>query len=227
MKKEYKFNYDNHYKYSGDARYERVYERMQLLGIQDVTTNRQHKNGTIVWKLPIKNNWPSRNGIQSFIQVASFKTGYIRNQNSGYSNYQLNKRCEGEPEYFNTGKNDSIGRPLYRKFTTRTCKLIPIEIDRLEYLISYCLKNYFIKRANEVADGKFVPEWYHNDKLEQANETYSENTGAMARIEDLEEKLDAMTEDRDTHVDYQIKLEEKMVYLQDKLYNIKRIADNG
>ena len=217
MKKEYK----NHYKYSGDARYERVYERMQLLGIQDVTTNRQHKNGTIVWKLPIKNNWPSRNGIQSFIQVASFKTGYIRNQNSGYSNYQLNKRCEGEPEYFELANGD------YRKFTTRSCVLIPIEIDRLEYLISYCLKNYFIKRANEVADGKLIPKWKHEWELERANETYSENTGAMARIEDLEEKLDAMTEDRDTHVDYQIKLEEKMVYLQDKLYNIKRIADNG
>jgi len=219
MKKEYK----NHYKYSGDARYERVYERMQLLGIQDVTTNRQHKNGTIVWRLPIKNNW--KNG--KLIEVASFKTGYVRNQNSGYSNYQLNKRCNGEPEYFDSGRLDELGRPMYTKFTTRSCVLIPIEIDRLEYLISYCLKNYFIKRANEVADGKLIPKWKHEWELERANETYSENTGAMARIEDLEEKLDAMTEDRDIHVDYQIKLEEKMVYLQDKLYNIKRIADNG
>ena len=209
--------------YLSDPRYAKVLEKMDLLGIMDVTTTRQHKNGTIVWRLPIKNSW--NNG--KLIEVASFSTGYVRNQNSGYSNYQLNKRCNGEPEYFNTGKNDSIGRPLYRKFTTRTCKLIPIEIDRLEYLISYCLKNYFIKRANEVADGKLIPKWKHEWELERANETYSENTGAMARIEDLEEKLDAMTEDRDIHVDYQIKLEEKMVYLQDKLYNIKRIADNG
>jgi hypothetical protein len=213
----------NREQYNSDPRYAKVLEKMDLLGIMDVTTTRQHKNGTIVWRLPIKNKW--KNG--KLIEVASFKTGYVRNQNSGYSNYQLNKRCEGEPEYFETDKKDWCGRPLYTQFTTRSCVLIPIEIDRLEYLISYCLKNYFIKRANEVADGKFVPEWYHNDKLEQANETYSENTGAMARIEDLEEKLDAMTEDRDIHVDYQIKLEEKMVYLQDKLYNIKRIADNG
>jgi hypothetical protein len=28
-------------------------------------------------------------------------------------------------------------------------KLIPIEIERLEYLISYCLKNMYIKLANE------------------------------------------------------------------------------
>jgi len=221
-------------KYFGDSRYEKVFEQMKLLGIQDVSTKRQEKNGTTVWRLPIKNN----NSGKTNIEVASFSTGYVRNQNSGYSNYQLNKRCMNEPEYFKdyewVTKNDGNGdygkaewTGKYRMFQTRGCKLIPIEIDRLEYLISYCLKNYFIKRANEVVDGKFVPEWYYNDKLEQANETYSENTGAMARIEDLEEKLDAMTEDRDIHVDYQIKLEEKMVYLQDKLYNIKRIADNG
>ena len=147
---------NNKWKYQGDSRYEKVYERMQLLGMQDVTTDRQHKNGTIVWRLPIKNEWGG-----SFIEVASFKTGYVRNQNSGHSNYQLNKRCEGEPEYFELANGD------YRKFSTRTCKLIPIEIDRLEYLISYCLKNYYIKRANEVADGKLIPKWRHEYELER------------------------------------------------------------
>ena len=173
-------------------RYDKVFEQMELLGIQDVTTNKQHRNGTVVWRLPIKNNW--KNG--KLIEVASFSTGYVRNQNSGYSNYQLNKRCNGEPEYFDSGRLDELGRPMYTKFTTRTCKLIPIEIDRLEYLISYCLKNYYIKRANQVVDGKYVSQWYHDWSLEKANETYSENTGAMARINDLEEKLDDMTEAR-------------------------------
>ena len=154
----------NRKQYNSDTRYEKVLHNMDLLGIMDITTTRQHKNGTIVWKLPIKNN----NSGKTNIEVASFSTGYVRNQNSGYSNYQLNKRCQSEPEYFNTGKNDSIGRPLYRKFETRSCVLIPIEIDRLEYLISYCLKNYYIKNANQVVDGKYVPEWYHNNKLEQA-----------------------------------------------------------
>ena len=167
-------------KYQGDARYERVYERMQLLGIEDVTTHVQYNNGTIVWKLPIKNH-DNRN--PSFIEVASFSTGYVRNQNSGYSNYQLNKRCEGEPEYFELANGD------YRKFTVRSCKLIPIEIDRLEYLISYCLKNYFIKRANEVANGEYVHKSLHKWELEKANETYSENTGAMARISELEDRI--------------------------------------
>ena len=238
----------NRKKYLGDSRYESVLITMDLLGITDVTTNRQHKNGTIVWKLPIKNNW--KNG--KLIEVASFSTGYVRNQNSGYSNYQLNKRCESEPDYYKIERN---GETLYRKFTTRTCKLIPIEIDRLEYLISYCLKNYYIKRANEVADGKYISKWYHEFELGRANSTYSENTGAMARINDLEEKLDAMTEDRDCKGDrvtnlslqyevlqnklsnaisptkhecakqYSVKLEEKLYDLQNKLATIKRISE--
>jgi hypothetical protein len=185
------------------------------------------------------------------IEVASFKTGYVRNQNSGYSNYQLNKRVENQPTYYKDyewvdGKQKWTGK--YRQFTTRGCKLIPIEIERLEYLISYCLKNYYIKRANEVANGKLIPKWTHEWKLEQANSTYSENIGAMARINDLEEKLDAMTEDRDYKSDklhdlenklsnaisptkhecakqYSVKLEEKLYDLQNKLATINRISE--
>jgi len=164
-----------------------IRQMMELLQIEDVTTKRQLKNGTITWRLPIRNQW--NNG--SFIEVASFKTGYVRNNNSCSTNYQLNKRCEGEPEYFETA-GFKPGETLYRKFSTRTCKLIPIEIDRLEYLISYCLKNYYIKHANFVADGGYIPKWYHEYELEKANETYSENTGAMERIGDLENKLDTI-----------------------------------
>jgi len=210
----------NREQYNSDSRYAKVLETMDLLGIMDITTTRQHKNGTIVWKLPIKNTWPG-NKNSTCIEVGSFSTGYVRNQNSGYSNYQLNKRCEGEPEFFDSGRKDSMGRTLYTQFTTRSCVLIPIEIDRLEYLLKYCIKNYYIKNANQVPDGKFVPKW----RLDNANETYSENTGAMARIGFLEKEVMDITKDRDLHVDYQIKLEEKLYDLQNKLATIKRIAD--
>jgi len=157
-----------------------IKDKMDLLGIQDVTTNRQHRNGTVVWRLPIKNN----NSGKTFIEVASFSTGYVRNQNSGYSNYQLNKRCDGEPEYFQLANGD------YRKFTTRSCKLIPNEIDRLEYLIAYCLKNYYVKRANEVADGAYVSKWEHEWKLERvATHTMNCKNGSQL---DLENKLDTI-----------------------------------
>ena len=38
--------FKNDYKYHGDSRYEKIYEQMQLLGIQDVTTSRQNNNNT-------------------------------------------------------------------------------------------------------------------------------------------------------------------------------------
>ena len=170
----------NRKQYNSDPRYAKVLETMDLLQIMDITTTRQHKNGTVVWKLPIKNN----NSGKTNIEVASFSTGYVRNQNSGYSNYQLNKRCESEPEYFKLSNGD------YRKFETRGCKLIPIEIDRLEYLITYCLKNYYIKNANQVADGKYVPEWYHNDKLEQVNCKTTNELDLEEEVKILKEYID-------------------------------------
>ena len=170
----------NRKQYNSDTRYEKVLHNMDLLNIQDVTTNRQHKNGTIVWKLPIKNN----NSGKTNIEVASFSTGYVRNQNSGYSNYQLNKRCEGEPEYFQLDNGD------YRKFTTRSCKLIPIEIDRLEYLITYCLKNYYIKNANQVVNGDYVSKWKYDNLADAARLDY--DCGHYDRIRDLENKLDTI-----------------------------------
>ena len=151
--------------YAGDTRYEKVYEQMQLLGIQDVTTHKQSKNGTVVWRLPIKNSWNKK-----YIEVASFKSGYVRNQNSSCDrSYQLNKRVESEPQYYPEYKwqdGYQVKTGKYRKFTTRGCELIPVEIDRLEYLISYCLKNYYIKLANQVADGEFVPKWRHDNAIE-------------------------------------------------------------
>ena len=147
----------NKTQYMSDSRYASVFLKMELLGITDITTKRQVLNGTITWKLPIKNVW--RNG--KCIEVGSFSTGYLRNNNSASSNYQLNKRIEAASEYFELENGD------YRKYTGKKCVLIPIEIDRLEYLMKYCIKNYFIKNANLVADGSYVPKWKHESMLER------------------------------------------------------------
>ena len=147
-------------------------EQMDLLNIKDVSTPRQTKNGTVVWQLPIKNNWPGSQTNASFIEVASFKTGYVRNQNSGYSNYQLNKRIfvdDYYPEY-KSEQGHCVKTGKYHKYKLKSCILIPNEKDRLEYLIAYCLKNYYIKRSNEV--------------------TSSYDCGHYDRIRDLENKLD-------------------------------------
>jgi len=147
---------------------------MQLLQIEEVTTPRQNLNGTIVWKLPIKNEW--NNG--SFIEVASFKTGYVRNNNSASSNYQLNKQVDGKPEYYKLSNGD------YRKYTGKERVLIPDEQDRLQYLIDYCLKNYYIKHANLVPNGEYIPKWRYDNLADAARLDYE--------TKDLENKLDTI-----------------------------------
>ena len=141
-----------------------IKETLQLLDIQEVTTKRQKNNGTREFKLPIKDQYGGE------IHVASFASGYVRRTKAGgYAPaWQLNKRIDSEPEYFETDKKDWCGRPLYRQFTTRTCKLIPDEQDRLAYLISFCLKNYYIGQANMLSSGKFIPKWKLENKIREA-----------------------------------------------------------
>ena len=136
-----------------------IKETIQLLGIQDITTPRQKKNGTIVWKLPIKDQYS--NGI--FIEVASFKTGYVRNQGkSTRSNYQLNKTKKTFEKEYSDG---------YRYYSTERI-LIPNEQDRLEYLIRYCLKNYYIGKANQVPNGDYIPKWKYDNLANAARLDY-------------------------------------------------------
>jgi len=199
-----------------------VKDLMDVLDIKDISTPRQTKNGTIVWQLPIKINYPGN--AERFIEVASFKTGYVRNQNCGYSNYQLNKRCDSEPEYYNI--NPPNKEPLYRKFITRSCVLIPNEIDRLEYLIAYCLKNYYIKLANQVVEGKYVSKWEHEYELErnahtqkQRGDGYKEGCSHKNQeINNLEKDLVNMTEARDYYLN-------KTHSLENKLATINKISE--
>jgi len=156
---------------SKHERYVEVCKQMELLGITDVSTQRQKNNDTRVWRLPIKYSTHNK-----FIEVASFATGYVRNQNGGYTNYQLNKRCDSEPQYY------KLSNGYYNKYTTRSCVLIPNEIDRLEYLIAYCLKNYYIKNANQVAEGSYISKWHHEWELER-------QPTQVNKIKDLENKL--------------------------------------
>jgi len=171
------------------SRESKIVDQMDLLNIKDVSTSRQAKNGTVVWQLPIKINYPGN--AEKFIEVASFKTGYVRNQNCGYSNYQLNKRCEGEPQYYPDykwcdEKNMSIKTGKFYQYTTRSCVLIPKEIDRLEYLIAYCLKNYYIKNANQVSNGDYVPKWHHEYEM---NKNHEQDCGHYDRIKELEDRI--------------------------------------
>ena len=129
-----------------------VKQTLQLLDIQEVTTSRQKKNGTREFKLPVKDQYGGK------IHVASFASGYVRRTKAGgyCPSWQLNKRVESEPQRYGPFEDGT-----YREFTTRTCKLIPNEQDRLKYLISFCLKNYYIKQSNMLSSGEFIPKWKH------------------------------------------------------------------
>ena len=123
-----------------------------LLQIKEITTDRQRKNGTRVFKLPM-NAYIGKKWEEQVI-LASYESGYVRRllTNSGVyggaNQYQLNKRYEGEPEYYKSYKwenGEQVWDGKYRKFTTRKCKLIPNEVDRLQYLLDYAIKNWYCK----------------------------------------------------------------------------------
>ena len=141
-----------------------IEQTLQLLDIQEVTTNKQKKNGTREFKLPVKDQYGGK------IHVASFASGYVRRTKAGgyCPSWQLNKTYK-EKEYIHINDHET-GRPVIRTFNTIKRKLILDEQDRIEYLISFCLKNYYIGYANMLSSGNFIPKWKHEDRVKNAIE---------------------------------------------------------
>jgi len=139
-------------------------EQMDLLGWKDITTDRQIKNGTRIYRLPIKQ-------YGQYIEVGSFESGYVRRMNGCYTPYQLNK-CEPNVEYYKDYKwcetrDEQYFTGKYNRYVGKRRIKLNSTKKRLQYLITYCLKNYYINLANQVEDGKFVPKWRHEHELEQ------------------------------------------------------------
>ena len=161
--------------YKGDSRYEKIHEQMQLLGIQDVSTPRQVKNGTIVWRLPILSNARGR-----YMEYGSFASGYVRNQGVDcHSNWQINKRFMGDYEYYPDYEwvkdehgewSHQVKTGKFNRFRSKKCEIIPIEFDRLEYMMKYVIKNEFLKRSNAVQKGDFVPKWKYGRVCDRLRE---------------------------------------------------------
>ena len=142
----------------------KVQSDMDLLGWKEITTSIQKKNGTRIFQLPIKKHG-------QLIEVGSFESGYVRRMNGCYTPYQLNK-CEPNTEYHPERKwcdiqETSLRTGKYFKYIGKKRILIPNEVDRIQHLITYCLKNYYINGANQVEDGKLVTKWYHEYQIEK------------------------------------------------------------
>ena len=161
----------------------------EFLKWKDITTKRQRRNGTQIWDLPIKMGRGCSN-----IKVGSFKSGYVRRMNGCYTPYQLNK-CEPTTEYWKSYKwvdDKQVWDGKYSKYVGKKRIVIPDEVDRLNYLISYCLKNFYIGYANQVADGKFIPKWEHEWKLKQIKDKYE-------KLDTFNESLLDFNKAMDTH----------------------------
>ena len=104
----------------------------KILGIKDITTERQRKNGTTVYELPMRKVYPSASYP---IRFATYSTGYVRNISED-SCYQINKTKKGSSDYVN--------------YTERI--LIPMWEDRLIYLAKFIIKNYYRKTTNVISD---------------------------------------------------------------------------
>jgi len=140
-------------------------ERMlQFLDIQEVTTKRQKANGTREFKLPVKDQYGSE------IHVASFASGYVRRTKAGghCPSWQLNKTKKVPSGYKDWQCTERI--------------LIPNEQDRLEYLISFCLKNYYIGQANMLSNGNFIPKWKHEADL---SEQFAKGFGHANEVQEV------------------------------------------
>ena len=124
--------------------------KLDFLQIQEVTTDKQKTNGTREFKLPVRDQYGAA------IHVASFASGYVRRTKAGgyCPSWQLNKTKTVPPtkDY---------------KWPSKERILILDEEERLDYLIAFCLKNYYIKQSNMLSSGDFVPKWKHEHALER------------------------------------------------------------
>jgi len=111
----------------------------KILGIKDITTDRQRKNGTTVYELPISQVWQSLEPKP--LRFATYTTGYVRNiSESNSSCYQINKT-----------KKRPAGADGYHYETVERI-MIPHWEDRLIYLAKFIIKNYYQKTTYIMSD---------------------------------------------------------------------------
>jgi len=111
--------------------------------IKEVTTQRQAKNGTREFEFPVPSRRPRKvYGVLAYdvnsLRLACFESGYVRNQNSCYSNYQLNPTYKREKRYVFLENNKTITR----KYTTISRAKIYSGMARLKFMLEFYLRNY-------------------------------------------------------------------------------------
>ena len=131
-------------------KYRKYYEALDLIGCKHVSTPRQIKNGTRVFRLPFKDAWGHD------IDFATYESGYVRRLvKVGYCPcYQINKR---KPETRMVEVKSGPHKGYFYKLRSSERVLIPGNGDRLEYLFNYIVRNYF--KAKPKYQRKIDMEW--------------------------------------------------------------------
>ena len=117
-------------------KYRYYHEALDLIGCKLMSTPRQIKNGTRVYRLPFKDAWGHD------IDFATYSSGYVRKLvKDGYCPcYQINKKRKGT-RLIKVQSGPHKG--YYYKLRSNERILIEGNGDRLEYLFNYIVRNYF------------------------------------------------------------------------------------
>jgi len=131
-------------------KYRKYYEALDLIGCKHVSTPRQIKNGTRVFRLPFKDAW------NQDIEFATYESGYVRRLvKLGYCPcYQINKK---KPETRLIEVKSGPHKGYFYKLRSSERVLIEGNGDRLEYLFNYIVRNFF--KAKPKYQRKIDMEW--------------------------------------------------------------------
>ena len=107
------------------------------LGVVEVTSKTQKKNGTRRFRMPFK-----LDGREN-VEFAVYKSGYVRKTKGFiYACYQINKTRKSCQRYHKVLSGPHQG--YYWKFADgRDRILIETETERLQYLLDFLVRNYF------------------------------------------------------------------------------------
>ena len=105
--------------------------------IKEVTTQRQAINGTREFEFPVpsRKRWP--NGKR--LRLACFKTGYVRNQNSCSSNYQLNPVYKSERRQMFLTDQGTLKTYIDDSYTRVK---IWNSLARMKFMLDFYIRNY-------------------------------------------------------------------------------------
>ena len=195
----------------------------KLMGIKEVTTKRQKKNGTTVYELPIRKL--SYTGNSYAYRYAIYDSGYIRNVSEHcHSPWYINKRYETNEMYWNSYYKK------YTKYKTSKAAFINNFDDQLVYLANYILKNRYgsklysccdwnIEQITECSDFRYKARW-DGDTVTISRDEYND----LQKAKPLAKFEDTVSIPRDTYIKfkeaYDRQSDEIQVIINGQRYNL-------